>query len=71
MLVLIYAHYAHLMVPQKFERKNNSFPTKYRPVTRSQIAVCDLVIAVCDLVVLDQMPEGPQDSFAHHAYGSN
>ena len=63
MLVIIYAHHAHLMVPQKFEQKNDSFPTKYRPDTRSQIAVCDLVIAVCDLTILYQMPEGPQETF--------
>ena len=72
MLVLIYAHHAHLMVPQKFERKNDSFPTKYRPDTRSQIAVCDLVKIVCDLTILYQMPEGPQDYFfaPKHSYGS-
>ena len=64
MLVLIYAHHAHLMVPQKFERKKiDSFPTKYRPDNRSQIAVCDLVISVCDLTILYQMPEGPQETF--------
>ena len=64
MLVLIYAYYAHLMVPQKFERKkNDSFPTKYRPDTRSQNAVCDLVKIVCDLTILYQVPEGPQDFF--------
>ena len=67
MLVLIYARHYHRMVPQKFERKNDSFPTKYCPDNRSQIiAVCDLVISVCDVTILYQMPEGPQETFLPH-----
>ena len=65
-LVLIYALQAHLMVPQKFERKNDSFPTKYCPNIRTQIAVCDLVISACDLTILYQIPEGLQETFLPH-----
>ena len=58
---------------KSLNEKKDSFPTKYRPDTRSQIAVCDLVIAVCDLTILYQMPEGPQETFLapKHSYGSN